>query len=226
VLMGFFAAAIILLYRERASGWPAARREFLLAGALGIALTLFISTAHPTFERYYSVAAPFLAIMAALGVYAAGSRVATPGHARLSAGLVIALTCAIFLRAIFDEREDEHWSDYEELAQQVADVTPIGANLYADELVYFLLNRTPPEGMAFSYSQKLELPRDQEKLFHIVSLQELKQKMQAGEFAALQTCRDSILDDFEPAKYFQHHSEPNDCDLFWQPKAAASNIKR
>jgi len=218
MLIGFFAAAVIFLYRERHSDWPQARREFMLAAVLGVSLVLFISTAHPTFDRYYSVAVPYFGITAALGLYAAASRLATPRHAWLAGGLVIALGWSIFLRALFDEREDEHWSDYEEMAQQIGEATPIGANLYADELIYFLLDRTPPEGMAFSYAAKLQLPADQEKLFHIRSQQELKQQMQAGGFETFQTCRDAIVDDFEPGKYFQRHSEPGDCDIFWQPK--------
>ena len=216
LLIALFAAALGFLWRTRASG---VGREFLLAVALSVALVLFISTAHPTFERYFCVAVPFVAIVAALGLYAAASRLATPNHAWLSCGIVIFLCWAIFARGIFDERDDEHWSDYEEVAQQVAGVTPINANLYADELVYFILRRTPPEGMAFSYAQKLDLPAAQEKLFHIISLKTLKKQVQSGQFATLQTCRDSIIDSYEPEKYFKHHEEPSDCDVFWQPNS-------
>lgn len=227
ILMALFAAALIFLFHQKESHWSLARREFLLAACVGIALALFISTAHPTFERYYSVSVPFFAIVAALGVYAAGFRLTGPQRPWIASGLVLALGYGIFVRSVFDQRDDEHWSDYEEIAKQVEEVTPLGAKLYADELVYFLLQRTPPEGMAFSYSQKLDLPPAQEKLMHVVSLKELKQQVQAGQFATLQTCRDTILDDFEPAKYFKKHEQPADCDVFWQPKPSkASGGKR
>lgn len=226
MLMVLFAAALIFLFRTRKTDWTAAHREFLLAAALGASLVLFISTAHPTFERYFTVGVPFLAIVGSLGLYAAGPRLASPRHAWLTGGLLIALVCCIFLRALFDEREDDHWSDYEEVAQKVAEVTPLGANLFADELVFFLLQRDPPEGLEFSYAEKLELPPDQEKLFHVVSLKKLKQQMHEGHFATLQTCRESIMDDFEPAKYFRKHTDPDDCDLFWQPAVAKSSAKR
>jgi hypothetical protein len=232
-LLVLFAAAFIFIFRKQNTvsdrqtiDWAIARREFLLAAALGVALVVFISTAHPTFERYFCVCTPFLAIVAALGLYAAGSRLATPRHAWLTCGLVIALGCGIFLRSLLDQLDDEHWSNYEDIARRVTEVTPASANLYADELIFFLLQRDPPEGLEFSYAEKLELPHEQEKLFHIISVNALKQELQAGHFATLQTCRDSIMDDLEPAPYFRHHTEPDDCDLFWEPKGNRSTGKR
>ena len=227
MLIAFFAAAIVFLIRDKNSERPLVRRELWLAVALTVALVLFISTAHPTFDRYYTVAIPFAGMLSGLGVYAVGSRLGTPRHAWWACGIVIALGCGILARATFDERDDEHWSDYEEISKQVAEVTPIGANLYADELVYFILQRTPPDGMAFSYAEKLDLPPAQEKLFHIISSKQLKQQMQSGHFATLETCKQVVLDDFEPEKYFKNHSEPSDCDVFSTPKPGpGSNVKR
>ena len=99
----------------------------------------------------------------------------------------------------------------------MGEVTPLTARLYADELVFFLLHRTPPEGMAFSYAERLDLPAAQEQLLHIISLRKLKQQVKAGKFATLQTCRQGLLDEVQPAKSFKHHEEPADCDVFWGP---------
>lgn len=221
MLAALAAGAVIFLLRQAKEEVPSlvktVRTDFWLAGALALALGGFIATAHPTFERYFILTVPFLSMLAALGLWAMGSRLATPRHSVAPAAVVIALTALLWGRALFDEREDEHWSDYEEVAAKVAEVTPIGARLYADELVYFLLQRTPPAGMEFSYAEKLELPDEQEKLFHIISLTKLKKQVKAGQFATLQTCRDSILDSFEPEKTFRHHEEPVDCDVFWDP---------
>jgi hypothetical protein len=219
ILIALFAAALIFLFHEKESHWSLVRREFLLAAALGVALVIFISTAHPTFERYYCVSVPFFAILGALGVYAVGFRLAGPQRVWTACAVVIALGYGMFFRSVFDQRDDEHWSGYEEIAKQVQEVTPLGSRLYADELVYFLLQWTPPEGMAFSYSQRLNLRPSDEQMMHIVSQSELKQQVQSGKFFTLQTCRDNILDDYEPAKYFKRHEEPADCDVFWDPKA-------
>jgi hypothetical protein len=134
------------------------------------------------------------------------------------ATILLTLTALIWGRGLFDERDDEHWSDYEEVAAKVAEVTPINARLYADELVFFLLKRTPTEGMAFSYAERLDLPAAQEQLYHIISLTKLKQQVKAGQFATMQTCRQGVLDDVQPEKSFKHHEEPADCDVFWGPK--------
>jgi hypothetical protein len=225
LLLVLFAAALIRLGRANHSEWGSIRREFLLAAGLGVALVLFISTAHPTFERYFCVAVPYIAIMAALGLYAVGIRLATPRHAWLTCGLVIALCYCMFFRELLDEKDDDHWEDYNEVAQQVAQVTPIGAPLYADELIYFLLQRDPPDGLAFSYAEKIELPTSQERLFHIISEKEIKAQMKAGAVATFETCRDAIMDGIEPAPYFRRHADPNDCDVFWDPKAKPSAVK-
>ncbi len=210
----------------RLKDWDPAWKEFALAVALSVVMVLFISTAHPTFERYYVVAMPFIGITAALGLYAAGSRLTSQRHAWLTCGTVIALGSCMFFRDLYDEKDDDHWAKYEDVARSVAEVTPLGVRFYADELVYFLLDREPPEGMEFSYSQKLELPPDQEKLYHVISNKELKQQIKAGQFVTFETCRDGVMDDLEPAPDFKQHSQPGDCNLFWQPKGADSAAKR
>jgi hypothetical protein len=202
------------------------RGEFYLAAAIALALIVFIACAHPTFERYFILAVPFLSILGGLGLWVLGSRLATPEHSVLPAAILVVLTALIWGRALFDERDDEHWSDYEEVATKVAEVTPISARLYADELVFFLLQRTPPEGMAFSYAERLDLPAAQEQLFHIISLKKLKQQVKAGQFATFQTCRQGLLDDMAPAKSFKHHEEPADCDVFWGPAGGAPVVPK
>jgi len=225
-LMLLFAAALIFLYRERktelAESWPRIWREFALAAAMSTALVLFISTAHPTFERYYVFATPFVAIVGALGLYAAGSRLTSPSRAWLTCGTVLALSGCMFLRDLYDEKDSDHWDKYQEVAQAVSEVTPMGVRFYADELVYFLLDREPPEGMEFAYSQKLELPPAQERLYHIISNKELRQQIKAGQFVTFESCRDGVMDDLQPAPDFKQHSQPQDCDLFWEPKGSAA----
>jgi 4-amino-4-deoxy-L-arabinose transferase-like glycosyltransferase len=215
LILAALGIAAVLFLRS----WNEPRRdEFYLAAAIAVALIVFIACAHPTFERYFILAVPFLSILGGLGLWVLGSRLATPEHSLAPATILLTLTALIWGRGLFDERDDEHWSDYEEVAAKVAEVTPINARLYADELVFFLLKRTPTEGMAFSYAERLDLPAAQEQLYHIISLTKLKQQVKAGQFATMQTCRQGVLDDVQPEKSFKHHEEPADCDVFWGPK--------
>ncbi len=215
LILAAVGIAAVLFLRS----WGDSRRdEFYLAAAMALALIVFIACAHPTFERYFILAVPFLSILGGLGLWVLGSRLGAAEHSMLPATILLTLTALIWGRALFDERDDEHWSDYEEVAAKVAEVTPIDARLYADELVFFLLKRTPTEGMAFSYAERLDLPAAEERLYHIISRTKLKQQVKAGQFATMQTCRQGVLDEVQPEKSFKHHEEPADCDVFWGPK--------
>lgn len=219
LLMGLFVAAAIFLYRETRTGWTQTTKEFALAASAVFVMGLYISTARPTFGRYFIVAAPLWAILAALGLYVAGRRLASPRHAWWVCGTIIALNYAIFARDMLDEKADDHWSRYEEVAKAVTEVAPLKASLYTDELIYFLLQRDPPSGLEFSYSHKIELPPDQEKLYHVLSNDDVKKQLVSGRYTVFATCSDTAMDDLEPGTYFKQHTQPNDCDLFWELKS-------
>jgi hypothetical protein len=82
-------------------------------------------------------------------------------------------------------------------------------------LVYFLLQRTPPPGLEFSYSHKIQLTREQENLLHIVSEAELKDQMKAGQFATVENCKDDIIEYYQLAELFPNKVDVQDCSIFW-----------
>ena len=96
------------------------------------------------------------------------------------------------------------------------EVTPKGAPLFADEHVYFLMNIAPPPGMEFSYSHKLQLPPEQASKLHIISEAQLKQQVQKGQYATLETCSDDRVDDWDLGRAFNHRAELADCYVFWE----------
>ena len=215
LLLAFLALAGIWFVLKQ-SNWERARRgEFYLCGWLTLALTLYIATAHPTFTRYFIFATPFAAALAALGLYAAGSRLVGPERPLWPAGVVIALVTLSLARSLFDDRDSVMWHDYEEISRKVDQVTPPHGMLYADELVYFITKRPPPSGMEFSYSHKLQLPAAQEALYHIVSEKELNQQVKAGRFDTVQSCNDDRIDDMHLESLFPHKAEIIDCSVFW-----------
>jgi hypothetical protein len=200
----------------KASGWESSERaEFYLAGWLALGLGLFIATAHPTFERYFILMVPFVSILAMAGLYAAGSRLAGPDRPWVSAAVVMALIAFVFARMQYDNRDDTTWYDYAKIAKQAGDVTPAQARLYADEPVYFILQRTPPAGMEFSYSHKLELPPAQQVLLHIIPESVLKTQIKDGKFATVETCKDDVIDKYNLAGLFPNKADVEDCTVFW-----------
>ncbi|HEX3684246.1 MAG TPA: hypothetical protein VHU83_17055 [Bryobacteraceae bacterium] len=237
LLMGLLGIAGSVFILKR-SNWERERRaEFLLCLWLTVVLTAYIATAHPTFERYFLFAVPFLAVLATVGLYDISARLFGPDRLRWPAAVLMSIVTLALGRALFDDRDSVTWNDYQKIANKVAAVTPASARLYADELVYFLLQRIPPSGMEFSYAHKLELPAAQEKLYHIVSERELGQQVKAGEFATVQSCNDDTIEKLKLDQIFPHKADILDCTVYWgkvkpepaapaKPQPAAKSAKR
>jgi len=215
LVMGLLAIAGLLYLWKNRHCEETRRSEIYLAAWLAIGLGVYIATAHPTFGRYFVFMIPFTAVLAVIGLYSVGSRLTANGRPFWPAAVVIALTALSFGKALFDDRNSTTWKDYQQIADQVKKVTPPHKLYYADELVYFLLRQAPPSGMEFSYSHKLQLPAQQERLYHIVSLDELKKQVAAGRFYTVQTCKDEFIDDFRLDDLFPNEKDVADCWVYW-----------
>jgi hypothetical protein len=216
-LMALFAV-FGLFFVARKSGWERMRRaEYYLCAWIASALTVYISTAHPTFQRYFIVSVPFFSVLAAVGFFYIASRVVDPFRPLWPVCLMSGILMLSIAKQMFDERESTTWGTYDEISAKIAKVTPPGAQFYADEHVYFLLGRTPMPRMEFSYSHKLELSPAEEKLFHIISEKELNAQVKAGKFATVESCKDDRIDDMGLAKLFPQQVDIGDCTIFWGP---------
>jgi len=204
-----------LLFVKYRSAWPPA--DFYLCACLAIALAAEVSTAHPTFSRYYLLTVPFLAIPAVAGLYAIGSRVFAPGRPWwpvLAALLIAGLGCA---KTIYGRHDMYTWGDYEDIARKVAKVTPPGGVLFADDHVYFMLHRNPPPGLEFAYSHKLTLPAAQAAALHILPQSEVDRQLSSGRYRTVYICEDDeTYDRLGLPKLYPHKEEIEDCALFWR----------
>ncbi len=215
LLMLFFSIAGVL-YLRNAPGWDRQlKAEFRLCAYLALALILYISTAHPTFQRYMIVAVPFCTGISIVGFYRLGSRLSGAGNPRWPLAIVCGLMLLSIARDLFDDRDSTRWSQYEQIANKIREVTPSGSMLYADEEVYFLLRRTPPWGMEFSYSHKLRLPKDQEALYHVISEPELTEQVKRGKYATVESCKDDRIEEMKLPDLFPHQVDIADCTIFW-----------
>ncbi len=226
LLMGFLGIAGAVFIWNKRNMTPERRSEFILCIWLAVALTAYIATAHPTFERYFLLVVPFTGILAAIGLYDVAKRLAHPVRARWPAAIVMTIVVLALGRALFDDRDSTTWYTYQKIARKVADVTPAHGRLYADELVYFLLHWTPPPGMEFSYAHKLDLPPAEEKLYHIVSDSEIAKEVKAGDFDTVQSCNDDAIDRLGLDSVFAHEADIEDCSIYWgkaKPQRPAKN---
>lgn len=215
LLLGTLALAGFFFLWKQSKWERPIRAEFYLCAWLSAALIFYIATAHPTFQRYFIFAVPFCSVLAAAGLYAVGSRLASPTRPFWPTAVLSVLLTLSLGRMLFTERDSTTWKHYEEIANKIREVTPPDAQLYADEQVYFLLRRMPPPGLEFSYSHKLELPPQQAALYHIISERELNEQVKAGKFATVESCKDERIDEMHLTELFPNQAEIRDCSIFW-----------
>jgi hypothetical protein len=195
-------------------------RELYLCGWLAAGQGLLLSLTHPTFPRYFLFIVPFSSVLAAVGVYAIGSRLGSLhrpfGPATLAVIIVVALGLA---KALYDDRDAFRWGELEKVARKVDEVTPAGAPMWADEHIYFLTRRQPPPGMEFSYSHTVNVDPAFGARVHVLPRAELIRQIAAGAFQTIETAddEDEIKDLGIPPLYKQH-TEVIECEIYWDLK--------
>jgi 4-amino-4-deoxy-L-arabinose transferase-like glycosyltransferase len=247
LLLGLLAAAGVLFTVKSAKDAARSsrqdrrwREDLYLCCWLAVALALYISTAHPTFERYFLLMVPFLAILASVGLYEIASRperlyppLDTRSRTFWPVVVLSALLCLGLARALYESRDDYSWRDLEDVASKVDQVTPPQAPLLADEHIYFLTRRTPPSGMEFPDSQKLNLPPAVAASLHIVPRAEFAKRVQARLFSTVETCTDDDDERIRIINLPQVYSQVavvQSCRIFWdalpaQPLSAPGSPK-
>ncbi|MBV8864658.1 MAG: hypothetical protein JO210_04580 [Acidobacteriaceae bacterium] len=221
LLLGLLAVIGVLFIAKKSNWDRKVRGEFYLAGWIAAGLGAYIAVAHPTFGRYFIFMIPFTAIVASAGFYYMGSRLLSPENPRWATAALVFILAVSATKYIFDDRDTTNWHDYEKIAAKIKQVTPPGKEYLADELVYFILRQTPPPGLEFSYSHKLELPPKEEALYHIISSKELKEQIAKGRFQTVETCKDEIAEDFKLSEYFPNQQEFEDCTVYWRKAKTA-----
>ena len=210
-----------LLFLARTTAWPATlRSEYRLATWIALALAAEAIAAHPTFERYFILTVPFLAIPAAAGFFAAGSRLTRrPWQPLIVVACIFTLSLA---DQIYEDRDLIHWNDMQQVAAKVAEVSPPGSKIYADEMIYFLTGLPVPDGIQFSYGHRLNLPDADEALYHVLSQQHLDALIRAKIFAIVETCTDGEADRLNLDALYAHHTEIAGCGIYWTPAHSSS----
>jgi len=214
--LGLLAAAGIW-FIARHSDWQAERRaEFYLSLWLALAIATELATAHPTFERYFLLVAPFVTIPAIAGLYAVGSRLAGADRPLPAATVLIVLLALGLGKAVYEDSESYSWKDIEKIARQVDKVTPPGGSLWADELFYFVTRRPPPDGMEFAYAHDVDMPAGQAALFHVLTQTELRRRAIAGAYQTVAACYDTENTDAVKAEdLYRQKAEIRDCTVYW-----------
>ncbi len=218
LLLGLLALAG-LLYLVRRSEWDRSRRaEFYLCAWLALALSIHISNAHPTFARYFLFTAPFLAILASVGLYAVGSRLDSTDHPWRPALVLTILVSLGLAKALYERRNNMNWSDFEHIARKVEEVTPPQQPFMADEFAYFLTKRQPPSGMELEDSHKLNnLTPDLAASLHVLPRAQLDRQVREGRFYTVETCDDDDerIEALHLPELYSKKAEISGCSIYW-----------
>jgi len=216
LMLGVLGIAGLLFIRFQSDWTKQQRSEFYLCAWLSLALGAQISSAHPTFARYFLLAVPFLGILSAAGLYFLTSRVYSADR-RFWPVLAVALLCTIDLvKTIRDGSDNFHWTDLEKLSAKIDQVTPKNGVIFADEQVFFITRRPPPEGMELADSHKLEMAPALAARRHILTGTELERQVKAGRFDTIESCgTDDRVKDWDYEKMYHKKDEIEDCTIFW-----------
>ena len=225
-MLGMLAVAGLLFIRKR-SGWERAqRREFYLCAWLAVALMVHISTATPTFRRYYLLAVPFLAILACAGLYDVGSRLGSPDRPWWPVLIASLLTGACLTKVLIESRDDFAWHDVQDVAAKVKQATPPQAVLFADEPTYFVTKHVPPTGMELEDSHKLDFSPAVARELHVIPQKELDRQIKAGVFDVMEISDDDErIDKLGLRKMYAHSAKVGDYDVFWGKQGAPAKAK-
>jgi 4-amino-4-deoxy-L-arabinose transferase-like glycosyltransferase len=225
-LIGLLALAGLFFVIRRSNWDLRLRSEFYLCAWLSLALSIHLSRAHPTFERYFLFTAPFIAILASAGLYDIGSRLSSPQRPWKPVLFLAILLSLGLAKAIYDRRDNMNWRDFQQVAQKVREVTPAGQIVMADEFVYFLLRQTPPSGMELEDSHKLNsIPKDLAAALHVVPRSELEKQVRLGKFSTVETCDDDDerIEDLHLTQLYARWEDVSGCIVYWQKRPASAS---
>jgi hypothetical protein len=209
--------ALLLLLLAAAGAWTRVRSDLRLCAWLSLGLIVHLSTARPTFERYYLLVTPFMGILAAAGLIALCSKLASrPLWPAVAYTVLVSIGLA---RVMYDDWDDFRWRDIEPVAKKVAEVAPPGSAILADEHVYFLAKRQPPSGMEYEDSHKLKLPPEMARNFHVVPQTDVERWAKAGLFSTVEICQDDdAIKKLGLKKTYRNSADFDDCHVFWNPR--------
>ena len=215
LILGALAISGVVFVRR--SNWDRdVRAEFYLCAWVAFAICAYLMTAHPTFARYFLLSVPFGSVLAAVGLYGLTQQLRIPEKSRWPSGIVIVLIAAGLARSIYEDKQESwSWDDLEPIARKINEVTPGGAMLYAEEPIYFLSHRTPPGGLEWRSSQKIDVPMSEAARLHIVPRAELIRYIKLGMFATVETCTDAELEALGLSEIYRYKADISECAVFW-----------
>lgn len=213
-------AAAGLVYLAIEKPWAAAQRaEFQLAGWLAAGLGMYLVTARPTLFEYFVLVVPFLSILAVLGIRAISVAIsipARPGWLVVGILLVFAFPPA---RWLYESSRTSlyGWREMEQVANKVSRVTPPGAWIWAEPVIYFASRRLPPPGMENDFAAAPNALAGFGAVLHPIPRPQIDNWLVTGRFATVvMPIEDPRAQSPWLYRLYSHREQAADYYVFWE----------
>ncbi len=215
-------AAIGLLFLAVYPGWEEGpRAQFRLCAWMAAVMGFYLALPRATFPQYFILLAPFVAALAAVGLYAIGLRIWIHGRTVWLVLAAAGLFAAGLVKPAREQRPEYvfRWQRIENIAREVNRVTPPDGLVWADEGIYFCARRLPPRGLENSFAH--ELPVSLANSLHVVPRAKLNEWLASGRFQTVSSCwnDERWIDSLGLPRLYAERREVNDCYIFWNKVA-------
>ena len=203
------------------------RDELLLAAALAGGLAGFAAITRPTFEQYFGISFPFVAILAPVAVRAISLRLLTTWQRPVVALIVAVPLLLPAARTVHQLSANAYrpWGGVEAIGQHVDRVTPPEGWILANDLVYVAARRFPRPGLENDFFADLSAEAAARAGLNAPSQEQVERWFREGRFDTFAWCPvpASSYAVLLPQIYRQHvkmpyDSESRSCEIFWDPQ--------
>jgi hypothetical protein len=199
--------------------------ELRLCAMIAGALAVFATVTRPTFEQYFTMAIPFVAIPASIGAVRVVAMLMDTRTQRTLTALLIALPFLMTPARMLHRRaggDRETWPALELIASQINRVTPPGGLVWTDQILYAAAQRVPASGLETSV--RLTLAPSEAQLMHVMSRADEDRWMRSGQFDTACICDGPLRIEYLGLRTLYKQSvtlhypgidTPHTCEMFW-----------
>ncbi|MGD0497247.1 MAG: hypothetical protein ABSC23_02320 [Bryobacteraceae bacterium] len=163
--------------------------EIRLSAWLAACFGVYLFLVAPTYETYFVLMTPFVAMLSAAGAASLGMKLPSRRIRALSLVMLLALYFPPAARWYHRQMAAERWDYWEGIAAKVAQVTPPDEDLYsAWDVIYFLRKRPPPLGFENVHSfGRLPVPVELASRLHVVAQSQVGDWWRSARFTTVIT---------------------------------------